>query len=336
MRKFLAVLFDGVTRARNRAYDMGLRSRFRARVPVVSIGNVTAGGNGKTPLVIYLWSELRHRGWCPVVVTRGYGGRIHGPHLVSHADTPEIVGDEPCLMAHRYGIPVVVDRDRFRGAEYVADHKLGDVVILDDGFQHRRLERDIDIVSINVGTAAARESFVKGEILPLGLFREDRSRALRRAHIVVLAERRPDRGSQAAPEILGCLPTNVSVYRSFLTPRSVTGWGDSTRAVTAGEIVAFCGIAQPEGFFETLVGLGFAVKARRVFADHYRFTETDLVRLRAEFPGIPLVCTEKDALKFPRGSADLYVLGIETKVYPSDAFISEVDRMLHESTKRLV
>jgi len=336
MRRLLAHLFDGITRVRNRAYDLGIRARYRARVPVVSIGNITAGGNGKTPLAIFLVRELRNRGWHPVVVTRGYGGRVQGPHLVQANDTPEFVGDEPCLMAHRHGIPVVVDRDRYRGAEYVVENKLGDLVILDDGFQHRRLERDVDIVSVNVGTPAARESFVKGELLPLGFFRENRTRALRRAHIVVLAERRPDPGGQAAPEILNCLPPTTSVYRSFLIPRGVVGWSDSGPALPAGEVIGFCGIAQPDGFFDTLHGLGFSVKERRIFPDHYRFSAADIERLRTEFPGIPLVCTEKDALKLPRGFHDLYVLSVETKVYPSDAFISQIDRMLHESTKRIV
>ncbi|MFM1847442.1 MAG: hypothetical protein RL417_916 [Pseudomonadota bacterium] len=332
--KFLARLYGGATFLRNVGYDRGILPRYRAPLPVISIGNVTAGGNGKTPLAIFLVRELTLRGWRPVVVTRGYGGQVKGPHLVTAADTPRDVGDEPCLMAHNYGISVVVCRDRFEGARFAAGHELGDLVILDDGFQHRRLHRDLDIVSINVGTVEARAAFLKGELLPRGLFREDRSRALKRADIVVCAERRPDPGEPVSPEILAVLPGTVSVYRSFLKTPQVGALADRGQLLEPCAVGAFCGIANPEGFFSTLEGAGYTLAARRVFSDHHLFSDGDIAALRSDFPGLPLVCTEKDALKITTSREGIFVLGVETKVYPADALISQIDRKLRESFTR--
>jgi tetraacyldisaccharide 4'-kinase len=335
-RKLLSRIYGCATRLRNVAYDRGIAPRHRAPVPVVSIGNVTAGGNGKTPLAIFLAREMGRRGWRPVVVTRGYGGTVVGPHQVGADDSPRSVGDEPCLMAQHHGIVVVVARDRVRGAEFVARQGLGDLVILDDGFQHRRLERDVDIVTINVGSAEARAAFVKGDLLPLGMFREDRQRALRRADIVVCAERRPDPGGAAPAEVLSCLPRHVTVYRSFLTPLPVVAHTDRTRSLPPGNVVAFCAIANPENFFMTLESAGFSLVGKRVFSDHYHFSESDIATLRREYPGVPLVCTEKDSLKLGGTSEDIFILGIETKVYPSDAFLSQIDRKLREPRKGTV
>jgi tetraacyldisaccharide 4'-kinase len=318
-------VYGSVTRLRNKAYDCGI---FRARhspLPVVSIGNLTVGGNGKTPLTIFLATELESRGWRPVVITRGYGGTVKGPRQVSGSDRPVDVGDEPCLMAHRFGLTVIVARDRHRGALFAAERQLGDIILLDDGFQHRRLSRDIDIVAINIGTPAARAAILEGALLPHGLFREDRDLALARADIIVCAERQPESGDPIPSEILSVLPSGTSLYRSFLVPGAVTSISDPTHKLSACSIVAFCGIANPDGFYATLESLGFTILKRYAFPDHHPFT--DIAGLCDAHPGTPLVCTEKDALKLPP-IPQVFSLTIQTKVYPADALLTEIERRL--------
>jgi len=320
-------MYGSVAWLRNTAYDRGIFRVRRSPLPVISVGNLTVGGNGKTPLTIFLATELAARGWRPVVVTRGYGGTIEGPHRVTVSDHPADVGDEPCLMAQRFGLTVVVARDRYRGAVLAADQQLGDVVILDDGFQHRGLARDIDIVAVNIGTPAARAAFLEGSILPHGLFREDRDRGLARADIVVCAERQPESGVPVPSDILAVLPPGTSLYRSFLVPGTITSLADPTHELAGCPIVAFCGIANPEGFFSTLESAGFTLLERRTFPDHHPFTEADIGALLRTYPGTPLVCTEKDRLKLPP-LPHIFSLSIQTKVFPADALLTEIERRL--------
>lgn len=164
MKWFLSKIFWLVTEIRNWLFDKGLLKVTKVTLPVISVGNIHVGGTGKTPTVIFLASELKKQGLNPVVLSRGYKGRLKGPHLISDSDTYIDVGDEPILIRRKTKLPIVVSKNRVKGAKYIEKMKIGDVIILDDGFQHRWLFRDIDILILPSET---------GDLLPLGMLRED-------------------------------------------------------------------------------------------------------------------------------------------------------------------
>jgi tetraacyldisaccharide 4'-kinase len=213
--------------------------------------------------------------------------------------------------------------------------KSGNIVILDDGFQHRALYRDVDILSSFVGTPAAIEEFVKGDLLPLGQFREDRDEGLSRATLMVLAERRCLGPGEILPPIdptiLRTIPAQVTVYRSFLQSEGVR-WLDNRGTVSPQRVVAFAGIAQPDGFFESLKQGGFSLAANHSFADHHVFSVRDLEQISSAHPSLPLVCTEKDAIKLKHLTTPVFdnvaVFRTSLKVTPADSFMVSVMREL--------
>jgi len=331
-----AKLYSLVTRLRNIGFDLNLLKRYRSSLPVVSIGNLTAGGNGKTPLALAVAEGLTERGYRPVILSRGYGGGVEGPYLVSRDDTSDRVGDEPCMMA-RWGFPIVIARKRVEGAKLIEEESLGDLIILDDGFQHRALDRTVDILSVDVGSQGAVDRFLAGEVLPLGLFREERTFALSRPDAVLLSERSLH-GEMKSPDprVLSIFPKRIKIYRSWL---ETIGFFDCTTNAPAvfplKEVVAFSGLASPSGFYETLRSLGATVVAERSFPDHHEFREGELRELRDTFPKVPLICTEKDAVKVGRfGIERVYYLRVKARISPKDAFFVQLERaILEQKTK---
>jgi tetraacyldisaccharide 4'-kinase len=331
----LAGLFSLITRVRGWLYDAKVVTTYESRIPVVSIGNVTAGGNGKTPLCMYVAEELLARGLKPVILSRGYGGRLRGPRRVHSGDSPRLVGDEPVLMARSSSVPVYIARSRVAGARLIEKDGTGNVIVLDDGFQHRALAREVDIVSVFAGTRDAVDLFVAGELLPLGRFRENRQRALRRASIVVVAERRVVPHPEALPaldsRLLAVMPPGISVFRSYLEARGVV-WLEAGGVLSPSAVVAFAGIANPRGFFDSLRELGFSLDAEYDFADHHTFSERDLKELMERHPGVPLVCTAKDAVKIrsmkPEIRERCAALDVKLKVTPADAFAVQIVRRI--------
>lgn len=331
----LALVYAGLTRVRGWLYDAGVLKRYESRLPVISIGNVTAGGNGKTPLCMYLAEELLGRGFRPVILSRGYGGRLRGPRRVKPGDSPRLVGDEPALMAGSGKIPVYIARSRVAGARRIEADDAGNVILLDDGFQHRALVRQVDIVSIFAGTREAIDHFVAGELLPLGRFREQRQQALRRASLLIVAERRTVPSPEALPPIdgrlLAVMPSGVSVFRSYLEAVGVKNIEDG-EVVQPSRIIAFAAIANPAGFFDSLIEMGFTVEAHYEFPDHHSFTERDLQALLDRHPGLPMVCTAKDAVKVHLMDVGIRqrcaALEVKLRVIPADAFAVQIVRRI--------
>ena len=331
----VAAIFDGVTRVRNRLYDIGFLRSYKSRIPVISVGNVTVGGNGKTPLCEFLAKDLLARGYKPVILSRGYGGHVRGPYRVRTKDTPSMVGDEPLLLAAVTGVPVFVARSRVAGVQRIEEEGAGDVVILDDGLQHRALARVCNIVSIFIGSDEGVHSYLDGGLLPKGRFRENREGALGRADIIVLSERRVFGVGEGIPpvpsEVLATLPKKVPVFRSILESEGVRMVNDTTGALLPlGPVIAFAGIASPEGFFESVRRLGYTVEEERTFPDHYVFSSEDISDLKRAAKERPLVCTAKDLVKLrqlPQLSLDgIAVMQVTPRVVPADAFGVAVER----------
>ncbi len=289
-------------RARNRAYNQGRREVRRASVPVISVGNITVGGTGKTPMVAWLAEQLKDR--CRVaILSRGYG-----------RDERSGVDDENRMLARMAPeAALVVNADRVAGAEEAVGVHGAEVLILDDGFQHRRLARDLDIVLVD-----AVQPFGGGRLLPRGLLREPLSE-LKRADFIVLT-----RSDLVDPGHIGRIGGRLRPYAGdvpiALAEHRPTGlWrvdvagdaeGASGHVAREGDIppgglregnwAAFCGIGNPEGFRRTLKRLGAQLVRFDVFPDHYRYAGAEVQSLleRAAAAGcVGVLTTEKDATK---------------------------------------
>lgn len=284
-----------LARARNGLYRAGALPTHAAAVPVISVGNITAGGTGKTPFVAWLARLFVIRKRRPAILSRGYGG-----------DPRSGVDDENEMLARLAGgVPVVVDPDRVAGARRAVREHGADVLILDDGFQHRRLARELDIVLID-----ALRPFGAGRMLPRGLLREP-LRGLRRAGMVIVTRCDlvgPER-LQAIRDRLGTLAPGVPVACCRTVVTGLRPLGDAglepvePQALREGRWAAFCGIGNPEGFGRTLEKAGCRPAFLDAFADHTTYTprtiEAVLAKARAEgCTGV--VTTEKDAVKLER------------------------------------
>ncbi|MDF1535049.1 MAG: tetraacyldisaccharide 4'-kinase [bacterium] len=311
-------LLYGVLASIHRAlYGAGILRRRKLPRPVVSVGNLTAGGGGKTPFVLWLAGALRDRGVRPAILSRGYGRKGSGPSLVDLRQPWQLVGDEPFLMAARLGeVTVAVAADRYEAGLAVLRHHDVDLFILDDGFQHRRLERDLDILVVdNI------MRFGNGMLLPAGTLREPLFRLADADIVVVTRASNPDgdftrmlRGYTAAPV----------AWTDYHSTGLLSLDGDSDKhddPGSAGPFLAFCGIASPEGFRRSLEKSGLDVLDMMVFPDHHPYTDRDIDRVierAGEMGAAALVTTEKDAVRLPpvgKRSMPCFALAVETKVH---------------------
>jgi tetraacyldisaccharide 4'-kinase len=268
----LAWLYGVLTALRRTLYRLGALRRVRLPVPVLVIGNLTAGGTGKTPLTIVLAEALHARGLRPGVVSRGHGGRQRGPILLSEAPDPADVGDEPCLI-RASGVPVAVGRDRPAAAQLLVAAGC-DVLIADDGLQHYRLARDVEICVID----GARR-FGNGRLLPAGPLREP-LRRLARVDLRVCNGGTPQAGEYPMWLAGGDMVTLDGTQRKPLADFA----GRRVHAVAA--------IGHPGRFFASLRDAGIEV-IEHAFADHHAFVAADL----AFGDGLPVLMTDKDAVK---------------------------------------
>jgi tetraacyldisaccharide 4'-kinase len=272
----LSWLYGLVSGAIRLMYRLGLKRAWRAPVPVVVVGNLTAGGNGKTPVVIWLVEQLQKRGIRPGVVSRGYGGKATHYPLVLTADTTTAeAGDEPVLISQRTGVPVAVSPVRSDAVQALLAGYAVDIIITDDGLQHYALARDKEIVVID-----GVRRFGNGWWLPAGPMRERASR-LQSVDAVIV------NGGQAKPgEIPMHLQPGMAV--NLLT-------GERKAVEQLPPLVAMAGIGHPPRFFATLEQCGARLEKRVPLADHQALVEGQVDALT--LPGQSLIMTEKDAVK---------------------------------------
>lgn len=291
----LSVLFSLVVWLRNMGYSSKLFKIYRSKLPVISIGNITVGGNGKTPLAIALAQVLRAQCYHPVILSRGYGGSEYGPSIVLPHDLSESVGDEPKLMA-MHGCVVIVSKNKVDGIKFIERRQLGDVVILDDGFQSRSVHRDIDIVVIECSQDGSVRELSSGRLLPWGRLREPLGSILKRAALVVL---NVGVGSVADLVRAEGVKKLLKNFRNFHIAKVVTKSIVGVRGVgnlAPCRVNLLTSIARPEKVVSTVEQLGFKVEQRFFFADHHKFTHQQVQNILNESE-LPVVCTEKDAVK---------------------------------------
>lgn len=300
----LSAIFGAAVRGRNELYDRGKLPIHRLKGPVISVGNLSVGGSGKTPFVITLGQLLQQRGVAFDVLSRGYRRRTKGVALVDPSGSPDDFGDEPLLIARKLAVPVIVGEDRFAAGQ-LAEQQFGPQWhLLDDGFQHRRLHRDFDVVLLTPGD---RED----SLLPTGRLREPLS-SLSRADAIVLPEDMPANG----------LPlTSQHIWR-VSRPLGLPGIEETC--------VAFCGIARPEQFFAQLRAAGVNLVATLAFGDHHRYGASDvqqLITLRRQSQAAAFVTTEKDAINLRNHLPELgpkYVAELRMKLLDESAALDQL------------
>src|SRR4029077_15618643 len=278
----LSMLFGAGVAFRNTLYDRGALKMRRLARPVVSIGNISVGGSGKTPFVIALGELLKQRGIEFDVLSRGYGRSSAEISVVDLSGSPDQFGDEPLLITRQLQVPVIVGADRYQ-AGLLAEKKFSTRLhLLDDGFQHRPLHRSFNIVLLPKEDLA-------GALLPVGRLREPLS-ALRRADAVVLAD--PLEHAQIRTQV-------------WRVRRSVTLSG------AGGKAIAFCGIGRPGQFFDAIKGLGQEIAGKMIFRDHHRYQQADvdrLLRLKNNTGAEAFITTEKDVINLGALSRQLQPL----------------------------
>jgi tetraacyldisaccharide 4'-kinase len=286
----LVPLYGAALAMKRRLFQLGWLKRNRLTSPVISVGSASAGGAGKTPMVLMLARILRHRGYAVRILTRGYKRSSDMTSRVEPFDDAAWQGDEPVLLAQRSGVPVFVGADRYQ-AGVMAEHdepseKLV-VHLLDDGFQHRKLARDVDIVLLT-------QADVEDTLLPAGNLREPLS-AIAEADVVVLREEE----AASLRSVVAGLSRDQKTPAIWLIRRSLS-LGEAGEVALPTKPLAFCGIARPENFTKMLAAQGYEPMDTVIFPDHHAYGDGDIRRLieharRVEANGF--VTTEKDAVK---------------------------------------
>ena len=291
----VSLLFRGLSAMRRRLYRMGVLKSERLPVPVIVVGNITAGGSGKTPLTLALVAWLREVGFQPGVISRGYGGHAREPMPVRGDSDPALAGDEPVLIARRAGCPLWIGRRRAEAGRRLLDfHPEVDILVADDGLQHYALARDVELAVVD-----GARGFGNGRPLPAGPLREPVSRLAWVDAVVVNGDGGP-----------GGIP--VPVFRMVLKGTHVVNLANPDRQAEPAHfrgspVEAVAGIGYPERFFATLERLGLTIR-RHPFPDHHVFQPADL-------PSGTVIMTEKDAVKcaaFPR--EDTWFLAVDAEV----------------------
>ena len=313
----LSVVYGFAVRTRALLYSLNVLPSYRLPRKVISVGNITVGGTGKTPVTIFLAEFFRKNGKKVAVLSRGYKGSSRGVAIVSDGEEvllgPLQSGDEPYLMAMRLkGVPVVTSADRVKGGEFIIDRFSPDVIILDDAFQHIRLKRDVNIALLD-----SVEGFGSGYLLPRGILREPVS-ALRRADFALVKGGMP-KGREWEALQKYSVPCIAFTYRASAIYDIDTGEEIAAAELAGKRAVPVCGIANPASFLDMLCALGVKLTRPLVFPDHHSYGEKEISVIEKAGAEIGMIITtEKDGVKLKgrvRG-AKVYALRIDAELDP--------------------
>jgi len=326
----LSLFFGGAVRGRTFFYSLGLRNPKRLPCPVICVGNITVGGTGKTPLVITLAKGLMDRGISVAVLSRGYKRKQTSEPLVSDGLTLllsiEESGDEPFLMARvMKGIPVFVGKDRFLNGQMALQRFGVRGLLLDDGYQHLQLHRDLNILLID-----SHIGFGDDHLLPRGILREPLAH-LRRAHLFLLTKLEDPKHCQSLERKLQQVHSSAPIFHSHYEPQgliSPEGEWEEIHSWKGKRVLALSGIANPDYFSSLVRKSGMEIINEVIFPDHHRFTTKDLEFIEKKGKGVDwIVTTEKDMVKLKKikiGHPPLRALRIEMKIWEEDDFYKRV------------
>ena len=321
----LSAIYNVVTRARITGYQRGWFSVSKISAPVISVGNLTTGGTGKTPLVEWVCrAVVRETGKRACVLTRGYG-RANPQSQVVVSDGSKLLapereaGDEPYLLAQNLiGIAAVVSNpDRAAAGEWAIKNLGSEVFVLDDGFQHLRLSRDLNIVTLD-----ATNPWGGGSLLPYGRLREPRA-GLSRADCIVVTRTEQVEDTVSLRESVQRLAGAIPVFTSRMMTSGICRLNGENvnESLLAQPVAAFCGVGNPESFFNQIRQEGYTPVFTRAFADHHNYNQADLNRLIQEAKdhgASGLITTAKDALKLASLEVDLPCYVLEIKISIAD------------------
>jgi len=278
----LSLLFWLLSCLRRLAFTIGLKEKIRLSKPVIVVGNIGVGGNGKTPIVLYLVELLRLMGFNPGVISRGYGGNApYYPYLLNDESTAELAGDEPVLIHQRCHVPVAVGSDRIASGQLLIEQGC-DIIISDDGLQHYRLARSLELIIVD-----GKRLFGNGLLLPAGPLREGTWR-LKESDLVIYNGSTNKTGYQQGSLQMSLADTEICHLKSGKTV-NITDFLEQH-----GSVNAIAGIGDPNRFFNTLTSLAFTLDMQQAYVDHHHFTFDDFAHFA---DNIPLLMTEKDAVK---------------------------------------
>jgi len=325
----LSAIYSAAVTAKNLAYE---NAWFSAKLSwqVVSIGNLSVGGSGKTPLTIRLAELFTAEGISVDVLSRGYGRTSSATERVDTGGDAERFGDEPLLIARRTGVPVIVSASRYQAGllaeagsatpDRPTGHFQSHVHLLDDGFQHRQLARDVDIIVVH------RSDFAE-KLLPAGRLREPLS-ALHRADFIALREE--DADLEPRLRYLKITAPILWMQRSLTIPKELAG--------NAGKVIAFCGIARPDEFFSALIAADINVELALTFADHHRYSREDISRLKtaaAEAHAVAFVTTEKDAVRLDPAMLEILESAAPVRVARLEVSLRDEGSIVHQLRSKL-
>ena len=289
----LSLAYGFVVATRNKLFDKGFFEARELECKVVSVGNLTVGGSGKTPMTLYLAEYFRDKGFKPVILSRGYKGKISGVSIVTDGNKiflgPEESGDEPYLMATKLKeVPIIVSRNRYEGGLVAIKEFDPDVIILDDGFQHRGLKRDLNIVLVD-----SVRNFGNEYLVPRGILREP-VKSIGRADLMML------KGGDDSAD----MSFNKSIVKFSYAPKGIfagnSGSEEDVEFLKGKNVITVSAIASPKGFVSTVEKIGAVIKENLIYTDHYDYEEEDLEEINdiaLKNDNSIVVTTEKDYVK---------------------------------------
>jgi tetraacyldisaccharide 4'-kinase len=297
MLNLLSRCLSEITNIRFNIYKSGLLTSYKSSIPIICVGNISAGGNGKTPMVEFLVKTLTKNKRIPVVLTRGYGGKLKGPLLVNSYHSVDEIGDE--AMLHRNNGLVVISTNKSLGAKFIEQQNLGDIIILDDGYQHFALSRDLNLLMQNLNFDDQENLFDSNKIL----YREKINNALSRAHCIIFVDRRVTSIiSSLSNSIIDRLPKTLPIFRAGLKLQSISSVIDNHIIKIENfskykKVLIVSGVANPTGFIDTIKNIFKVEPVIKIFPDHYGFKKNELNTLIKKYPDYIRICTSKDAVK---------------------------------------
>lgn len=325
----LSRIYGFGARLRNRGFESGVPAAHRLPCRVVSVGNLTTGGSGKTPMTLYLAQMLKELGFSPVIISRGYKGRMEkaggvvsdGRNILADS---EQAGDEPLMLASQMThIPVLVGADRYAMGRYAISRFSPDVILLDDAFQHRRLYRDLNLLVVDAGTG-----FGNGHLLPRGILREPLESLVRADIVVITGAEKPCEGVEA---LISRIKPGIPIFRAVSAPfvhgmaksdadppleLEVSDRPEDFAFFKQARVLAFSGIARNQAFKQMIAGMAGDVPEFLEFPDHHAYSSGDLAQIarRAVSSGADYIATtQKDFVRIRgrvRFPVDLAVIGI--------------------------
>jgi tetraacyldisaccharide 4'-kinase len=334
-----------IINVRNWLYDHKVLKDVRLSCPVISVGNITVGGTGKTPCVVMLAQMLQRNGFKPAVISRGYGGQSVNPvNIVSDGNkilmNSETAGDEPLLMANALkGVPVITGPKRIITGQTAVDQFGANVIICDDAMQHRQIFRDINLVLLD-------SMGFKGNyhVLPRGKLREP-AKEIRRADAVLLT--RTDEGGNRDKKIDDLINiAQIPVFRSIHQPQDIISPDENIKKpiseLKGQRVCAFCGIANPKSFEQTLQVAGAKILSFNIFPDHHCYSEKEMDSLRDGFIKCSadyLLTTEKDAMRLKNYVEFLkiiFILRIKMQIKPSEGSFEKliIEKIKHRQSQK--